>query len=106
MSLKAILLDLAAQALDVDVDQPGVAGVAVAPDLLEEDLTGEDLPRLAGERHEEVELQRRERQRAAVALDRVAGDVDLQVADLELLGLGLVARGAAGPGPGRSAPAA
>src|SRR5690242_17529427 len=42
-----IVLDLGAQPLDVDVDEAGVAGVAVAPHLLEEDLTGEDLPRLA-----------------------------------------------------------
>src|SRR3954471_20702186 len=75
-----VVLDLGAQPLHVDVDQPGVARVAVAPHLLEEDLAGEDLPGLAGERDEQVELEGRQRQRLVVALDRVARHVDLEVA--------------------------
>lgn len=55
------MLDLAAQALHVHVDQSGVAGVPVAPDLLEEHLTGEHLPGLAGQ-GDEVELERGERE--------------------------------------------
>ena len=62
-----VVLDLGAQPLHVDVDQPGVAGVPVAPDLLEQHLAGEDLPRLAGQGDEQVELERGEADAAAVA---------------------------------------
>src|SRR5918912_993821 len=55
-----VTLDLGPQALHVDVDEPGVGRVPVPPDLLEQHLPGEDLPRLAGERDEKVELQRRQ----------------------------------------------
>src|SRR4051794_21237328 len=91
-----VVLDLGAQPLDVDVDEAGVARVAGAPHLLEEHLAGEDLPGLARQRDEQVELERRQGQRLAVALDGVAGHVDLEVADRQLLGRGLVA--AAQPG--------
>ena len=60
-----VLLDLGAQPLDVDVDEAGVTGVAVAPHLLEQHLAGEDLPRLARERDEEVELERGQAERLA-----------------------------------------
>ena len=66
------MFDLGAQSLHVDVDETGVTGVAVAPHLLQQHLAGEDLPRLARERDQQVELQRGERERLAVALDRVA----------------------------------
>ena len=56
-----VVLDLGAQPLDVDVDEAGVTGVAVAPDLLEQHLAGEDLPRLARQGDEQVELERRQR---------------------------------------------
>src|SRR5450755_2138812 len=52
-----VLLDLGPKALDVDVDQPGVRGVPVSPDLLEQDLAGEHLARLAGQRAQQVEFQ-------------------------------------------------
>ena len=55
-----IPLDLGAQPLHVHVDQPGVRRVPVTPDLLEQHLTGEDLPGLAGQRDQQVELQRGE----------------------------------------------
>src|SRR5689334_11592678 len=70
-----VVLDLRAQSLHVDVDEARVAGVAVAPDLLEQHLAGEDLPGLARERDEQVELERREREGLAVPPHRVAGDV-------------------------------
>ena len=63
LGVLGVVLDLGAQPLHVDVDQAGVAGVAVAPDLLEQHLAREDLPGLAGERDEQVELQRRQRER-------------------------------------------
>src|SRR5690625_4676535 len=78
-----VLLDLRPQPLDVHVDQPRVRGVAVAPHLFEEDLAGEDLPRLAGERHEQVELERGQRDRLTAAGDLVAGHVDRHVRDLQ-----------------------
>ena len=56
-----IALDLGAQPLDMHVDQPGVCGVAVAPDLLQQQFTGEHLPRLPGQRHQQIEFQRGQR---------------------------------------------
>src|SRR5882757_6854788 len=58
-----VLLDLRAQPLHMDVDQPGVGGVPITPDLLQQHLAGEHLPRLAGKRHQQVELQRRQSDR-------------------------------------------
>src|SRR5664279_5923866 len=49
-----VLLDLGPQPLDVDVDEPGVGSMPVAPDLLEQLLTREDLVRLSRERQEQV----------------------------------------------------
>ena len=54
LGVLGVVLDLAAQPLDVDVDETGVPGMAVSPDLLEEGLAGEHLPRLAGEGDEKV----------------------------------------------------
>src|SRR5688572_10225465 len=53
-------LELVAQPLDGHVDQPGVPEVVVAPDALEEDLPGEDAPRVPDELCEQPELDRRE----------------------------------------------
>src|SRR6476659_2275844 len=80
-----VVLDLRPQPLDVHVDQPRVGGVPVAPHLLEEHLAGEHLPGLAGQAHEQVELERRQRDRLAATGHHVAGDVDRQVADRERL---------------------
>ena len=81
-----ILLDLGAQTLNVDVDQTGVGGVAVTPHLLEQDLTGEDLARLARQGDQEVELERGQRDQLVVAGDLVRGHVDDDVGDREQLG--------------------
>src|ERR1700691_5842445 len=48
-----VLLNLRSQTLHVDVHQPGVRRVPVTPDLLEQDLASEDLPRLAGAREQQ-----------------------------------------------------
>ena len=56
-----VAFDLGAQALHVDVNEPGVRRVPVTPDLLEQHLAGEDLARLASQRDEQVELERRQR---------------------------------------------
>src|SRR4051794_11859687 len=45
LGLLGVVLDLRAEPLHMDVDQPGVGGVPVPPDLLEQDLAGEHLPR-------------------------------------------------------------
>src|SRR3954452_6821991 len=92
-----VALDLGPQTLHMDIDEPSVRRVPVSPDLFQQDLAGEHLPGLARQRHEEVELQRRERDLAAVAAHRVARDVDGEVADLQHLGCRLV--GAAQPRP-------
>src|SRR3954453_7184781 len=80
-----VLLDLGAQPLHMHIDEPGVGGVPVAPHLLEEHLTREHLPRLARERDQQVELQRRQRDRLPVPLHGVPGHVDDQVTNGELL---------------------
>src|SRR5438477_4690473 len=76
LGLLRVALDLRAQPLDVDVNEPGVGRVPVAPDLLQQHLAGEDLPRLAGERDQQVELERGQRDLLAVALDLVRLHVD------------------------------
>src|SRR5215469_6929154 len=66
-----VLLDLGPEPLHVHVHQPRVRGVPVAPDLLEQHLAGEDLPWLAGQRDQQVELERSEVERLSVPLHRV-----------------------------------
>src|ERR1700722_13345481 len=83
LGMLRVLLDLGPQPLHVHVDQPGVGRMPVAPDLLEQPLPGEDLPGFAGQRHEQVKLQRGEVEGLAVALHRVAGHVDDSCAGLE-----------------------
>src|SRR3954451_22856690 len=80
LGLLRVALDLRPQPLDVHVDQPGVGGVSVAPHLLEQQLAGEDLPWFAGQRDQQVELQRGQRDRHPVTGDLVGRDVDLDVA--------------------------
>src|SRR5690606_26993108 len=85
-----VSLDFGPQSLDVHVDQPGVRCVPVAPDLFEQHFPGEDLAGLAGQRHQQVELQRSQLDRLAVAGDFVPRDVDGDVADGEdLSGFGV-----------------
>src|SRR5215472_3480026 len=80
-----VLFDLGPEPLHVHVHQPGVRCVPVAPDLLQEHLAGEDLSRLAGQRDQQVELERREAEGLPVALDGVPGHVDRNVPDLQHL---------------------
>jgi len=85
-----VVLDLRAQPLDVHVDQPCVRSVPVAPDLLQQHLAREDLPGLAGQADEQVELERRERDGLPGPGHLVPGHVDVDVADGERLGAGVV----------------
>src|SRR5215210_8617633 len=65
----------------MDVDQPSVGRVPVAPDPFEQHLTGEDLPRFASQAQQQVELQGRQGDDLVVAPDAVPGDVDSEVGD-------------------------
>src|SRR5262249_18414875 len=71
-----IRFDLGAESLDVDVDQPGIGCVPVAPDLLQQHLPGEHLPGLTSQGDEQVKLQRGELDLVGVPADRVRGYVD------------------------------
>src|SRR5450759_3393674 len=84
-----VLLDLGPQPLNVDVDEPGVGSMPVAPDLLEQLLTREDLMRLPCASEEEVELQRGEGDGGAPPLHLMGGDVDRHVTDTDHVGLRL-----------------
>src|SRR4051794_27353602 len=95
-----VALDLGPQPLDVHVDQPGVGGVPVAPDLLQQHLAGEDLAGFAGQRDQQVELQRGERDLLAVADHLVRGHVDGDLADGQLLGRLVLGAPDPGPDPG------
>ena len=90
-------LDLGAQPLDVHVHQTGVGGVSVTPHLFEQHIPSKHLPRFACQRHQQVELQRRQRDLLAAAGDLVGGHVDLDVGDRQHLGGTVVV--AAQPGP-------
>ena len=81
------------------VHEPGVRRVPVAPDLFQQHLASEDLPGLAGQRDEQVELERSQADRVTRARHRVPGHVDGQVADGELLrrGRGLAPKPGADP---------
>src|SRR5262249_24084700 len=80
-----VSLDLRPEALHVHVDQPCVGGVPVAPDLLEEDLPGESLARLASQGDQQIEFQRGEADDLAVTPDRVTGHIDGDLADRQHL---------------------
>ncbi len=62
----------------------------VAPHLFEQDVTGEHLARLTGECHQQIELQRGQRDRHAVTGDLVRRYVDLDRTDREQFGRLLV----------------
>ena len=69
--------------MDVDVDRPRLAGVVVAPDVLEELVARERLARVAEQEREELERLRLDRQRLAVAQQPMAGEVDLDAAEVD-----------------------
>src|SRR5690625_7198387 len=79
------MFDLRPQPLDVDVDQPRGGRVPVPPHLVEQDLAGEHLPRLARQAQQQIELERGEGEFFAVTRDPMPGDIDGEVADLECL---------------------
>src|SRR5699024_7565380 len=94
-----ITFHLRPEALYVHVDQPGIGLVSVPPHLLEENLTGEDLPGFSGEGNEEIEFQRGEADAFLTAGDLVPGDIDRQIRDVEDLGFFVVVAAKTGPHP-------
>ena len=66
------------------VDQPGVCGVPVAPDLFEQRLPAQHLPGPLGQRDQQVELQGRQVDRGVATPDGVAEGRNGQVADAQL----------------------
>lgn len=72
----------------------------VAPDLLEQHLSGEHLPGLAGERDKQIELQRSQRDLRTAARHLVGGHVDDDVGDRQQLGGLLLGAAQAGTHPG------
>ena len=101
-------LDLAAQPVHVDVHGAGLAGVVVAPDVLEQLVAREDLAGMAEQEGEQVEGLGLDGQRLAVAQEPMAGQVHLDAGRGRSTGgprpRPPAARGAAaGPGRGPAA---
>ena len=69
----------------MDVDEPGVSGMTVAPHLLEEFLAREHLPGRTRQGHQQIKFQRSQRNDAPLTLDDVAGNVDRQVLEGQAL---------------------
>src|SRR5262245_3910032 len=84
--------ELAAQLAHVDVDGAAVAEEGEAPDTLEQLLAGEHEAAVLDQRHQEVELLGRERDRLAGDEDLAPADLDPQLVQLDGRGLGLPAR--------------
>jgi hypothetical protein len=78
-----VVLDLAAQPVDVDVDRARLAGVVVAPHVFQQLVTGEDLARVTHEERQELEGLGFDRQRFAVAQQPMTGDVRLDAAQVD-----------------------
>src|SRR3954452_18690196 len=70
-------LDPASQPVDVDVDRPRLAAVVVAPHVLEQLVTGEDLARMAQEEREQLERLGLDRDDRAVAQQAMTAKVCL-----------------------------
>lgn len=67
------------------IHESGVSRMPVSPNLVEQHLAREDLPWTACEAGEQIEFERRERDDLVSATDHVAGDVDFQITDREVL---------------------
>lgn len=85
--LSATAVDLAAKAIDVDIDDVGVRLNAHAPDFLEDHGAGDDAASVAAEVFKEHELLRGELEGLAGAGGFAAEEVELEVLDMEAGGL-------------------
>src|SRR4051794_25462089 len=81
--MRGIGLHDRAKPVDVDVDRAGLAGVVVAPDLLEELVATDDLPWMAEEEGEQVEDLRLYREDLAVPEHAMAREVHLDPPELD-----------------------
>src|SRR5262245_11569601 len=79
------LVDLRAEAADVDVDDVGPAVEVHVPYLLGDQRAGEDVSHVPRQEREQEELLGREVQALPRAGGAVAHQVDLEVGDMELL---------------------
>ena len=94
--------------MDVDVDRARLAGVVVAPDVLEQLVAGEDLARMAEQEREQLERLRLDRQDLAVAQEPVAAEVGLDAPEVDDRGRpvdrdALLGAAEQRPDPGRAA---
>jgi hypothetical protein len=69
----------------MDVDRPGAHRVLDLPHHREQLLARVDAARLGGQRGQQFELERGERQQLARQLDLVAAEVDLEIAQGDFL---------------------
>ena len=67
----------------MDVHGARLAGVVVAPDLLQQLVAGEDLARVAHEEREQLERLGLDRDSLPVAQDAVSGEVDRDAAQVD-----------------------
>ena len=81
----------------MDVDRPGLAGVVVAPDLLEQLVAGEDLARVSDEEREQLERLRLDRDGDPVAQQPPAAEVRLDRPEIDDRGRLLDRDGLVGP---------
>src|SRR5437879_4192575 len=88
--MRGIRLDLAPQVSDMHVDNPGLDGVFVAPDGVEDLLPAQHLARVAGEEGQKVELRVGEVDLPAVAIDAALVDLGDHVAEDQLAALVLL----------------
>ena len=89
---------MAAQTLDVHVEGLGVAEIVRAPHPVDQDVAGEEAPRVLHQEREQLELLAAEMDLVAADEDQVAIGVDLDAAGLEhvlrgAVDLGLIALG-------------
>src|SRR5262245_3960832 len=81
------LVDLRAQAPDVDIDDVGPGVEVHVPHLLGDEGAGEDVPGVPGEERQEQELLRRQIEPSSPAGGAVTDEVDLEIGDMEPLGV-------------------
>lgn len=78
-----VILEGRSQPVDVDIDGPGLARVVVSPHVLKELVPGECLARMPEEERQQLERLGLDREGHAVAQEAVAGDIDLDPAEID-----------------------
>jgi len=82
---RRLRLDLPPQVADVDVDDPRLDWILVAPDRVEDLLAAENLARIAGQERQQVELSVGQLDFLPASIDAALVDVDEQVAKLQTI---------------------